>query len=333
MTAHALRKEPSVLTLHQKRRRREYRQARRAAFTRPEPGFSLYEGRTRGKRARYTFDDDDAFLSDATSTRRSARQSERNTPAEIGPTYTASGRQVRARQGGEYGASLLSGQRASPDELGMDDGTGDDSEAPTRGRRSGRTNGESGLGKRKRVIDDEEDEGDFSEGEDAPPSGDEWNSEANGEDDDMPDADDEDEDLNEEDMEDGEPQSLIVKLKTSRKSQLNGESKSDEAPTNSPGGLDGITIAKIEEDNPTAAKPNAFNAEPKPEPTLTASTNGAVSVKTPNLHAQEGTNSEYPTPTSLEPTVLAQKTVSGLVPQQRAPAHEITDAAQANGLE
>ena len=60
-------------TPSKKRRRREYRQMRRAQFTRPEPGFSLYEGRTRGKRMRYTFDDDDAF-SDDTSTRRSGRR-------------------------------------------------------------------------------------------------------------------------------------------------------------------------------------------------------------------------------------------------------------------
>jgi len=92
----------------QKRKRREYRQVQRARFTRPDPGFSLYEGRTRGKRMRYTFDDDGDDL-DEMSTRRSTRNSDRSTPAD-GPTVTASGRTVRPRGGGSYGETLLSGQ-------------------------------------------------------------------------------------------------------------------------------------------------------------------------------------------------------------------------------
>ncbi|PHH73054.1 hypothetical protein CDD80_4079 [Ophiocordyceps camponoti-rufipedis] len=80
-----------------KRKRREYRQMRKDQFKRPEPGFSLYEGRTRGKRMKYTFsDDDDMFQSDSTGNRRSARTTGANTPAETGPVTTASGRQVRA---------------------------------------------------------------------------------------------------------------------------------------------------------------------------------------------------------------------------------------------
>jgi len=92
----------------QKRKRREYRQVQRARFTRPDPGFSLYEGRTRGKRMRYTFDDDGEDF-DEMSTRRSTRNSDRSTPAD-GPTVTASGRTVRPRGGGSYGETLLSGQ-------------------------------------------------------------------------------------------------------------------------------------------------------------------------------------------------------------------------------
>ncbi len=60
--------------MSQKRRKREYRQAQKARWTRPEPGFSLYEGRTRGKRARYTFsDNEEDFYSDARELRRSGR--------------------------------------------------------------------------------------------------------------------------------------------------------------------------------------------------------------------------------------------------------------------
>lgn len=210
----------------------------------------------------------------------------------------------------------------------MGDGTGDDSEAPTRGRRSGRTNGESGLGKRKRVIEDDEDEVDFSEGEDAPLSGDEWNSDANGEDDDMPDADDEDEDLDEEDLEDGEPRSLIVKLKTGSKSQANGGAGFSELPAHNRDDLEGDPVVP----NLSTADSEVQLHMTKSELGLTASMNGTASVKTPNMHAREGTNSGYPTPTSLEPTVLAQKTTAGLVPQQRASAQEVVGAAQPDGL-
>lgn len=64
-------------------------------FRRPEPGFSLYEGRTRGKRAKYTYDDEEDFYTDSTNNRRSTRNTRNHTPIETGPTITASGRQSR----------------------------------------------------------------------------------------------------------------------------------------------------------------------------------------------------------------------------------------------
>ncbi|RMZ70879.1 Extracellular matrix 3 [Pyrenophora seminiperda CCB06] len=95
----------------QKRKRREYTRQRKDAFTRPEPGFAPYEMRTRGKRQRYTYDEEDDFDSDNLSVRRSGRQSARDTPAApSGPTVTASGRQVRSRATGLYGETLHSGQ-------------------------------------------------------------------------------------------------------------------------------------------------------------------------------------------------------------------------------
>lgn len=84
------------LTNEQKRRRREYRQMQKERFKRPEPGFSTYEGRTRGKRIKYTYsDDEDSFLSDST-TRRSARNTGTQTPTEPAAVTTSSGRQIRA---------------------------------------------------------------------------------------------------------------------------------------------------------------------------------------------------------------------------------------------
>lgn len=245
------------LMLIQKRRRREYRQQRRAAFTRPEPGFGIYEGRTRGKRMRYTYEDDeDGFGgndSDGTSTRRSTRQqSNRSTPFEAGPTYTASGRQIKQPRQGEYGESLLKTNVMNTDELGPDysddvdrdrsvrSGTAD-SEPPRAGGRATRNagrpavNGVGNSGKRKH-IDGYNDIDEMSDEEDAADSADEWNSDKNEDDRDeeMKDADDADSESN--DSEDdatasGASRSLVVKLKVSQKTI---HSAKDTPPTSPP---------------------------------------------------------------------------------------------------
>ena len=100
-----------MLILLQKRKRRDYRNSRKAQFTRPEPGFSLYEGRTRGKRIRYAYSEEEEGMSDGLGNKRSTRQSGLSTPAEAaGPIYTASGRQVKSRLGGTYGEALNTNQ-------------------------------------------------------------------------------------------------------------------------------------------------------------------------------------------------------------------------------
>lgn len=241
---------PMFEATEEKRRRREYRQERRAAFTRPEPGFGIYEGRTRGKRMRYNYEEGDEGDSDDTSTRRSTRnQSSRSTPFETGPTYTASGRQIKQPRVGEYGESLLSGNVMNADELGhdYDDSSragreGSDETDPVRdGGRATRnrgarppTNGGSNLRKRKHIdgynsIDEMSDEDGAS--------GDDWDSDKNDEDEHMPDvAEDDDQqasddgDDSEDDEEAGE-RSLIVTLKL-KNSSLAPDSK--ETPPTSP---------------------------------------------------------------------------------------------------
>ncbi|KAL1296551.1 hypothetical protein AAFC00_000055 [Neodothiora populina] len=221
---------PRFEATEEKRRRREYRQIRRAQFARPQPGFSLYEGRTRGKRARYTFDDnddDDDFESDALSVRRSTRnQSDRSTPVEQGPTVTASGRTVKPRGGGAYGEALLSGRIA-----GVDSGSYAASEMSdgnvTNGRatRAGRpVNGASNLnGSRKRKHRDTYNSYDgMSDEETAQDSGDQW---AGGDDldDDKDDADDSaDNDMSadeEDELLGMQPKELIVRLKVGKKAE------------------------------------------------------------------------------------------------------------------
>lgn len=88
---------------------------------------------------KYTFsDEDEDIYSDATSTRRSTRNTGTHTPAEpSGPTITQSGRQVKARQGGAYGESMLSGQAAA----GEENSDGTEAEATSgRPRRAAATN-------------------------------------------------------------------------------------------------------------------------------------------------------------------------------------------------
>ncbi|RDW89351.1 hypothetical protein BP6252_01383 [Coleophoma cylindrospora] len=175
---------PRFEATEEKRKRREYRQARKQQFKRPEPGFSMYEGRTRGKRMRYTYSDDEddgGSYSDATSgARRSTRNTRNHTPSDglAAPTVTLSGRQVKPRMGGEYGESILSGAQISA--LPNGEQAGEDSENPelngTRPRRGAAAAASRGWASKGRHIegynsvdemdDDEEDASEQDYGDD-----------------------------------------------------------------------------------------------------------------------------------------------------------------------
>lgn len=201
----------AIANMSQKRKRREYRVQRNAAFTRPDPGFSMYEGRTRGKRLRYTFSDEEDFDSDNIGARRSTRTSGRDTPAApSGPTVTASGRQVRSRATGLYGETLLSGQgsdRASP--ATGDYVRSDASEEPqqSRGRATRAANRGTANGRPSNRALDSEDEDDATS----------WD--GGDEDEEEPEQmeldDDEDQDA-ESSEEEEEPQTLMVTLRYGR---------------------------------------------------------------------------------------------------------------------
>ncbi|KAH8821663.1 hypothetical protein F5884DRAFT_97304 [Xylogone sp. PMI_703] len=229
LSAKMLAAIPRFEATEEKRKRREYRQARKQQFKRPEHGFSLYEGRTRGKRIKYTYsDDDDELFSDATTSRRSTRNTRAHTPAEGlgGPTVTSSGRQVRSRNGGIYGESLLSG--AVTPAISTGDGTSEEPEDKTEEDQNGRprrnaalNHGSRGWGRKGRRdsedynsdMDDDEEDNDASE----PDYGDDEDEEdriaAESEDDDQDNLTDEAEvldDLN--DIVDDDKKSLVVKL-------------------------------------------------------------------------------------------------------------------------
>ncbi|EAW12546.1 uncharacterized protein ACLA_009690 [Aspergillus clavatus NRRL 1] len=179
----------------EKRKRRDYRIARKAAFSRPEPGFSLYEGRTRGKKLKYTYsDDEDIFSDEMPSTRRSTRNASGiSTPAEpAGPRYTASGRQIRSRAGGLYGEALLSGQR------------GDDAEDADRPQRSRAT--------RANGYTDYNMDGMDEESEAAHSSGNEWRGGEEEEDNDF-EGDDEGDLSGDDSVLNGQDRSLVVQLR------------------------------------------------------------------------------------------------------------------------
>ena len=161
---------------------------------------------------KYTFSDEEDGGSDAISTRRSNRQSGMSTPAEhSGPTFTASGRQVRSRHGGSYGESIPSQQvetSEQPISDGLDGAADDEAEPKSRGRsllvpqkiRSQTQRGEDdSLGS----MDDESDvtssEGEWEGGDDEDP-------------DEPVEDEDDDEDIEMSDEQDPQ-QSLIVSLR------------------------------------------------------------------------------------------------------------------------
>ncbi|KAI1155065.1 hypothetical protein F4825DRAFT_447966 [Nemania diffusa] len=219
---------PRFEATEEKRKRREYRLMRKEQFKRPEPGFSMYEGRTRGKRMKYTYSDDEDFYSDSTN-RRSTRNTGTHTPAEpAGPVTTASGRQIKApsRMTVDASNNIVT---TSPTQETEDTRSKEALVGPGgRPRRSAAVNhGTNGWAASKKKgyssMDDEMDDDDDDDSE--PDLGDDE------EDDHIPNADSEDDDDDEggdddeldedeamvdDDLDDGEG-SMVVKLKYSPK--------------------------------------------------------------------------------------------------------------------
>jgi hypothetical protein len=178
--------------------------ARKAQFTRPEPGFSMYEGRTRGKRMKYTYsEDEDDFTSDGPDIRRSTR----GLAIPTGPTITSSGRQVRTRFGQLYGSTgENTTARESPASDAFERSDGSDNQRAGNGRstRSGVADDHWASGRSHIAGYNEVDE--MDDEDDAISSGEEWQGE-----DEMDDQ--LDDDISEATDEGLEPRSLIVKLR------------------------------------------------------------------------------------------------------------------------
>lgn len=184
----------------EKRRRKEYRQSRKAAFARPAPGYSMYEGRTRGKRKRYTFSEDESEddLDESHDARSSRRLSGGSTAAAT--TVTASGRQVKSRFVRSYGEVLPSGA-ANLSANGANGIVDDDEDELASGeharlRRSARDQANGAVVRRPRASRkryDDSDEASEEDERDASSTGGEWDGGSDDDDDGKFDNDDDDE--------------------------------------------------------------------------------------------------------------------------------------------
>lgn len=169
----------------------------------------MYEGRTRGKKLKYTYSEDEGIFSDDEP---SARRSTRNAaPTEASmesrrPRFTASGRQIRSRAGGLYGEALLTGQRDGVDDEEFYEDEEEEVSRPQRARTSTHPNGYSGYD-----ADDLEDASEVHSS--ANESGNEWRGAEDDLENDFEGDDEEEEASADESTGNEEPESLVVQLR------------------------------------------------------------------------------------------------------------------------
>lgn len=275
--------------------------ARKAQFTRPDPGFSLYEGRTRGKRIKYTFSDEEDGGSDAHSTRFSNRQSGLSTPAEPArPTVTASGRHVKSRHGGAYGEILANTQQEQGQVLSLGglDGIEDDEEMAAPRLRAGRVT--RNTGRRRRHTEDSDSLGATNDDSNVTSSGHEWDGGDDDEADDLPD-DEKDEDEMDSDISEDElannkdpytQQSLVVSLRYP-KPAIPAPSSIPKAPEELSSILNGLSDqAPPPEANPFATPANTHPTVPQLANGLFHATSGV------DMDVRPHQASHYSNPTS-----------------------------------
>lgn len=293
----------------EKRRRKDYRLARKAAFARPEPGFSLYEGRTRGKRMRYNYDDmGDDFEEDS-----SLPASGRSTPFDEGrPVVTSSGRTVKSRLGGMYGETMLTDQRK---EAERDRATNSEDTDDVVGI-NGRPLRKSIPTKRAAAARGRYADGLESESEtDGPqePSGEEWSGNEDEPDDesepDIEDSQESDDELMDDADDDNTQESLVVQLRYRKTPLVNGSGTNGVSGHTETRGtpLREVTNAS-ETDTMTVTKPILAPAIP--------TINGTVPVMhTPtletNMPIHDSTSKPTPAETHIAPASGPVNTTSG----------------------
>ncbi|KAL8949067.1 MAG: hypothetical protein Q9222_004792 [Ikaeria aurantiellina] len=310
-----------------KRKRREYRMARKAQFTRPDPGFSLYEGRTRGKRMKYTFSDEEDGGSDAISTRHSNRQSGVSTPVEaLRPTVTASGRQVKSRYASRNSEPVQNGQRHQgevQESDGMDPAQDNEhNEGLTAGTgRMTRTRG--GTAKHAKTYGSTDD---TDTGSDVTSSGHEWDGGDDDADDQLDDDLDEEEEMNDEFSEDElainniphKPRSLVVALRYLRPSSSHvSNTPTDPSNMAESGGLS------------NQAPPPEANPFATPVDTDTSTLNIPNGIPSP---AKEAIDPVFQPGALTEPPMQPHQPPQPILPIVTEASHEATTRGQ-QGLE
>ncbi|KAI1376771.1 hypothetical protein F4677DRAFT_73410 [Hypoxylon crocopeplum] len=324
---------PRFEATEEKRKRREYRLMRKEQFKRPEPGFSMYEGRTRGgKRMKYTYSDDEDFLSDST-VRRSSRNTRNHTPAEpAGPVTTASGRQIKAPSRMTVDASNNIVTTSPTISQGNNEATAskESSVGPTgRPRRSAAvnhgTNGWASSSKKKAYSSVDEMDYDEDDDDSEPELGDDEDDHVPDEDSEEEDEFDEDEEMADEDLDERNAQdSMMVKLKLPVKrkgADSNGSalnlneyrynSKKDGPKTQSSSAEDDLSE---KDDSP----------EEKSEEVISVATTRKRATPEPSAVASNGQQTQRPPSTpalnSLQSTSLAFRESPDKV-QQALPKH------------
>lgn len=216
---------------------------------------------------KYTFSDDED-TSDGLTTRKSTRQQTRASSPAPGPTFTASGRQVKARVGGIYGEALTTRQRG--------DLAQESNATSGRPQRSTRMNGSSRNGHLDgyNSVDAMEEDDEL----DAASSGQEWDSGDNR-------SADEDEvmsDTGSLDEDDIRP-SLVVQL---RYGKVNETQQHTLAPTKMTGSVNNTAVDPSHLDsvaapNGSAVSPEDHSSQDPVLPALSMEASGPTSVPGP----------------------------------------------------
>lgn len=264
----------------------------------------MYEGRTRGKRIKYTYsDEEDAIYSDSTS-RRSARNTGTNTPAETGPVTTLSGRQIRAPPRlnpatGESAPGSVQGDTPEYDEEASMGATG-------RPRRSAAANnganGESSARSRRNDSYDSEEESEAEFGDDEEDV-DVQAPEESEEEDEF----DEDEAMVDDDLDD-KPRSLVVKLSVTPPKLRNALAPIDQPANPIPAPTSGDRKNGVE--TPEAPLVEMHDAPELGSVTDYAKTHTSDPVSVP----EQKTEARPATPASVTKTELAQPMKESAVP-------------------
>jgi len=308
----------------EKKRRKDYRAAQKARFTRPLEGFGIYEGRTRGKRTRYNYGDDD--LEDDSSRPVSGR----STPFDDGrPVVTSSGRQVKSRLGGMYGESMLTDQRRGAErDNDLADTTGAEDTDDVLLGANGRPMRKSIPAKR---AADGTNRGRYAEGlesesesdGDAEQTGDDWDgnegepdeeSEAEVEADDSLGSDDE---LMDDEDGDNTQESLVVQLRYRKEPPTNGTSNNTKSHNNDPnevtatsngangtGGTKSSPLSQVENAE-DSAKLNGITSS-RETPTEMAILNGMVVKNSTSLQASKSSMGSKKEESAAEPFLVQQ---------------------------